>query len=313
MSGPVEIQDVQIDDEVRPSSEAPALEITPSRVAQVDGQSVRRALPYRGRRTVGAWCFADHMGSAMVDGGPGLGIGPHPHIGLQTVTWLIAGEVLHRDSLGSEQLIRPGQLNLMTAGRGVAHAEESPANFRGELHGIQLWVAQPERTRHGAPAFEHHTELPQVEFDHAVATVIVGDFAGATSPARRDTEHVGIDLQLAPGLRVLPLEPEYEYAMVVLEGAVTVGDQTLTPGNLGYLGLHRQELPLSTALETRLLLLGGVPFEAPVVMWWNFVGRTREEIESAAQSWHAEDGRFPAVASELARIPAPPIPWRTQG
>ena len=313
MSGPIETADVPNDADIRPCAEAPTMEITPSRVARVDGQAVRRALPYRGRRTVGAWCFADHMGPSMVDGGPGLGIGPHPHIGLQTVTWLVSGEVLHRDSLGSEQLIRPGQLNLMTAGSGVAHAEESPTNFRGELHGIQLWVAQPERTRHGAPAFEHHAELPRVDFGNAEATVLVGDFGGTVSPARRDTEHVGVDLVLSPGRRALPLESDYEYAMVVLDGAVTVNNETLTPGHLGYLGLHRQELPLVTTEATRLLLLGGLPFESPVLMWWNFVGRTREEIESAAQSWQSQDGRFPAVNTELQRISAPPIPWRTAG
>lgn len=310
MSGPVTIEDVSVEPEAPHPSEPQRMEITPSRTAQVDGQSVRRALPYRARRTVGAWCFADHIGPSIIDGGPGLGIGPHPHIGLQTVTWLLAGEVLHRDSLGFEQMIRPGQLNLMTAGNGVAHAEESPESAKGELHGIQLWVAQPERTRHGEPAFEHQPELPVVTFGNATATVLVGAFGDATSPARADTEHVGVDLRLPAGRTALPLRPDYEYALVVFDGEVTVGEDGLTPGHLGYLGEHRQELVLETPAETRLMLLGGVPFEAPIMMWWNFVGRTKEEIEEAARSWELDDGRFPEVSTDLARIPAPPIPWR---
>lgn len=249
------------------------------------------------------------MGPELVNGGPGLGIGPHPHIGLQTVTWVVAGEILHRDSLGSEQMIRPGQLNLMTAGNGVAHAEESPAHYTGELHAMQLWVAQPERTRHGTPAFEHHDRLPEATFGSARATVMVGAFGDVTSPARADTEHVGIDLEFRPGRAVLPLRPDFEYAIVVMDGAISVGADVLTPGHLGYLGRNRSELLLETPAPARLMLLGGVPFEAPVVMWWNFVGRTREEITAASRSWEADDGRFPGVATELARIPAPPLPW----
>ncbi len=309
MSGPLHSEDATVTAEALPCPETPVLEITPSRAAMVDGQQVRRALPFRGRRTVGSWCFADHIGPSIVDGGPGLGIGPHPHIGLQTVTWLLAGEILHRDSLGSEQMIRPGQLNLMTAGGGVAHSEESPENAKGELHGIQLWVAQPERTRHGEPAFELHATLPQLEFDGGVATVMVGDFSGVTSPARRDTEHVGVDLSLHRGPAAIPLRPDFEYAIVVLEGAVTIGRETVTPGHLGYLGRHRSELSVTTPEATRLILLGGEPFESPILMWWNFVGRTRAEIDAATESWERDDGRFPSVATELARIPAIPTPW----
>lgn len=239
----------------------------------------------------------------------GLGIGPHPHIGLQTVTWLLAGEVLHRDSLGYEQLIRPGQLNLMTAGKGVSHAEETPSSAPADLHGIQLWVAQPDRTRHGEPAFEHHAELPMVEFDRAVATVMVGDFAGQESPARRDTDHVGVDLALQPGSTLLPLRPDYEYALVALEGAISIADQVVTPGHLAYLGEYRDELELQTNAAARLILLGGTPFESPILMWWNFVARQRDEIDAATLSWQADDGRFGTFASDLARIPAPRTPW----
>jgi hypothetical protein len=310
MSGPVTSEDappVGISDAATTDH---VLELTESREAVVGTTTVRRALPRRGRRTVGAWCFADHMGPAQVTEREAVNIGPHPHIGLQTVTWLVAGEMLHRDSLGSEQKIRPGQLNLMTAGHGVAHAEEPTGHYRGTMHGIQLWVAQPETTRHGAPAFEHHADLPRLDLDHGVATVLVGDLDGASSPARRDTDHLGADLALRPGTTTLPLRRECEHALVVLEGALTVDGARVTPGHLAYLGLDRDELALTTTGETRALLLGGVPFEGPILMWWNYVARTREEITEAYEQWQAEGERFGAVASSLPRIPAPPPLWR---
>jgi redox-sensitive bicupin YhaK (pirin superfamily) len=186
VSGPVSIEDVVPEPGAGEPASPPCVEITDSHEAVVGAMTVRRALPRRARRTVGAWCFVDHMGPLAVTEDEGIDIGPHPHIGLQTVTWLLAGEVLHRDSLGSEQLIRPGQLNLMTAGHGVSHAEERTGRYRGDLHGMQLWVAQPEGTRHGPPAFEHHASLPQVALGGAEATLLVGDLAGASSPARRE-------------------------------------------------------------------------------------------------------------------------------
>jgi hypothetical protein len=240
----------------------------------------------------------------------GLDIGPHPHTGLQTVTWLLEGEVLHRDSLGTEQLIRAGQLNLMTAGHGVAHSEEATGQYRGQVHGVQLWVAQPERTRHGPAAFEHHPELPRTELGHALATVLVGSFAGATSPARHDTDLVGVEGALAPGPGTWPLEPRFEYALLVLDGQVLVQGQPVRPGQLAYLGLGRDQLTLEAAAPARVLLLGGEPFTEPILMWWNFVARTREEILDAADHWRAEDPRFGRVASPLARLRLPPLPWR---
>jgi redox-sensitive bicupin YhaK (pirin superfamily) len=290
----------------------PVLEVTPSREAQVGAVQVRRALPRRTRRTVGPWCFADHVGPLAVTEERGVDIGPHPHVGLQTVTWLVAGEVLHRDSLGSEQVIKPGQLNLMTAGHGVAHAEESTGRYRGDLHGVQLWVAQPERTRHGPPAFEHHAELPQVELGSGVATVLVGTGAGVTSPARHDSDQVGMDVTLRPGTTVVPLTRGFEHAMVVLDGAISLdgsGTTVVEPGQLAYLGEHRDELVLSTREGARALLLGGAPFESPVLMWWNFVARTRDEVGEAREAWESRDGRFGTVQSSLDPIAAPPTPW----
>jgi redox-sensitive bicupin YhaK (pirin superfamily) len=308
MSGPVTAADVAAERQP-PADAGVTVEITESRESQVGAFTVRRALPRRGRRTVGAWCFVDHMGPAAITEDRGLDVAPHPHIGLQTVTWLFAGEAVHRDSLGTEQRIAPGQLNLMTAGHGVAHSEEGTGRYRGDLHGVQLWVAQPSATRDGPAAFEHHPELPQVDLAGAAATVLVGDLAGTASPARCDTEHVGIELDLRAGGTTVPLQSRYEHALVVFTGAVLVDGQTVEPGHLAYLGLGRDECRLSAREPARVLLIGGVPFEEPVLMWWNFVARTRAEIIDAHAGWTAADDRFGQVASALPRIDVGPPPW----
>jgi redox-sensitive bicupin YhaK (pirin superfamily) len=240
----------------------------------------------------------------------GVGIGPHPHIGLHTVTWLLSGEMLHRDSLGSEQVIRPGQLNLMTAGHGVVHAEEDTGANRAEMHGVQLWVAQPESTRQGEAAFEHHADLPQVELAGTDATVLVGEFAGAASTARRDTELVGVDA-IVRAAGTWPLRRDFEHAVVVLSGAAAIAGVALRPGQLGYLGADRDELEVEPrAPDTRLLLLGGVPFPEPILMWWNFVARTRAEMDAAHDEWPGDGARFGRVNSSLGLIRAPSPPWR---
>ena len=285
------------------------LEVLASHVARVGDISVRRALPQRTHRTVGAWCFADHMGPADVTEERGLDIGPHPHCGLQTVTWLIDGQALHRDSLGSEQVIVPGQLNLMTAGHGVAHAEEATGHYRGTLQGIQLWIALPESTRSAPPAFEHHATLLSDEFDRTVATVLVGDFNGVVSPARHDTPLVGVDLEVRGPSR-LPLQRDFEYAMIVLEGELSVNDVRLEPGRLGYLARGLDEIDVRPREAARAILLGGEPFEETVLMWWNFVARTREEVNDAYESWRRNDDRFGSVASSLERIDTPAPYWQ---
>lgn len=287
-----------------------AIELTDSRETTVGEFRVRRALPRAARRTVGAWCFVDHMGPAAIAGDRGLGIAPHPHIGLQTVTWLFEGEVVHRDSLGTEQVISPGQLNLMTAGHGVSHSEEGTGRYHGDLHGVQLWVAQPSATRDGEPGFEHHAELPRVDVDNGVATVLIGDLDGTSSPARRDTDHSGFDLELRRGTTTVPARRDYEYALVAFAGAVRVGDVTVEPGHLAYLGAGRDECVLTCMEPTRALLFGGVPFAEQVLMWWNFVARTREEINGAHREWMSAADRFGRVASSLPRIEVGPPPWR---
>ena len=292
--------------------EKSVVQISAARRATVGDVPVRRALPATGRRTVGAWCFADHMGPTDFTPENGLDIGPHPHTGLQTVTWLIEGEATHHDSLGSEQVITPGQLNLMSAGRGVAHSEEATGTYRGRLQGIQLWVAQPEATRHGDAAFEHHASLPMLETGGAVVTVLVGSLLELTSPARHDTELMGADLRLH-GRVALPLERRFEHAVIVLEGSLAIDGTPLEPGSMGYLPTGRDEVELDARRPTSAIMLGGVPFPERIFMWWNFVARSRDEIDSAYLSWSEPDGRYGEVHSGLARIETPPPYWMDPG
>ena len=309
MSGPVTNADVPAESAHQEPAAAPVVELVRGREATVGGMGVRRTLPHRGRRTVGAWCFVDHFGPADVDE-RGMAIGPHPHIGLATVTWLLEGAVLHRDSLGSVQEIRPGQLNVMHAGEGVVHSEEGVAGYTGRLHGVQLWVAQPEATRHGPAAFEHHAELPVADLSHGIGRVLIGELAGRSSPARADTPLVGVDLELERGRSLLDLSPSFEHCVVVLEGSLLVDDVEVKPGELAYLGLGRQQVGLDVGTEARALLLGGTPFEADVLMWWNFVARDRDEVVSAYRDWSDGAERFPDLpASPLRRIAAPRPPW----
>lgn len=269
--------------------------------------TVYRALPQRPRRTVGAWCFLDYLGPGEpVEGGPG--IGPHPHIGLQTVTWMISGEMSHRDSLGSEQLIRPGELNLMSAGRGIVHAEERVSGGPVEL--AQLWVAQPSSTRNSESAFEHHDDLPRAEFGDAEATVLVGELGGVASAARRDTDHFGADITLH-GNAAVPLDPLHEHVVVPLHGAVRMAKATIDAPQLVYLPPGRSEVELSSSAQTRLLILGGQPFDEKVLMWWNYVARTREEVSQAHQEWTTRTDRFVVPDSVLPSIDVDPPPWET--
>ncbi|MBW3668019.1 MAG: pirin family protein [Actinobacteria bacterium] len=305
MSGPVTVGDVVTAARGDGRTAGRALEVLPSRATEVGGVAVSRALPKRTRRTVGAWCFVDHFSAGPLD----MKIGPHPHLGLQTVTWLVQGDVLHRDSLGSEQRIKPGQLNLMTAGRGVAHAEDSTRNATAAgLHGVQLWVALPEATRNGPPAFEHHAALPQAEHDECTTTVILGEFAGLRSPARTDTPLMGVELLARRGTSTVPLDATFEHALVVLEGVATVEERAVAPGALAYLGTGRDELVVTIAGtgRTRMLVLGGEPFPESILMWWNFVARTSTEVDEARDDWQAATERFGSVRTRLARVDAPP-------
>lgn len=286
--------------------------LTPARDARIGELSVRRALPTRGRRTVGAWCFLDHLGPATYSEEHRYDVAPHPHIGLQTVTWLLEGAMVHRDSLASEQVIRPGQLNLMTAGDGVVHSEENPGLDHGELHGIQLWLAQPDATRRGPAAFEHHDELPAVELASGRATVLLGELLGVASPARRDTDAVAAELRLARGTSALAVDPAFEHALVVATGEVVCGGEAVSAGTLAYLEPGRDEIELVAHDDAVALVIGGAPFDEEIVMWWNFVGRGFEEIAVAYEAYLKHDERFGEVASDLARLEVAPPPWHAR-
>ena len=291
---------------------SPGVELTGAREARVGAMTVHRMLPLRQRRSVGAWCFADHYGPLSVDGSAGMRVPPHPHIGLQTVTWLLSGDVLHTDSLGSEQLIRPGELNLMTAGRGIAHAEVStlpPERAREDhtLHGVQLWVALPDRSRRTEPSFEHHSDLPVLGAGGLRATVFMGALGGARSPALAFTGIVGAELAADAGTSgVIPLLPAYEHVVFAAAGSAQVAGTALAPGSMLYLGTGREHLPVTAKAGTRLILLGGEPLGEQLLMWWNFVARSPAEIAAAAADWR--EGRYAPVAGyDGDPMPAPPL------
>jgi quercetin 2,3-dioxygenase len=273
------------------------------------GMAVTRTLPNRRRRMVGAWCFLDAYGPDDLAGTPGMRVGPHPHIGLQTVSWLVQGEVLHRDSLGHLQEIRPGQLNLMTAGRGISHSEETPTVNSGVLQGVQLWVALPEPARTRPPAFTHHADLPVLTFGDLHATVIMGELSGAVSPAATFSPLTGAEITAAASAEgVVPLRADFEYAVLTLDGAATVDGQELKPGPLLYLGEDRTSLRIEAGPATRVLLLGGEPFGEELVMWWNFVARTHEEVVEARAGWESGSLFGEVHGYDGPPLPAPPMP-----
>jgi redox-sensitive bicupin YhaK (pirin superfamily) len=297
----------------------PTRDLLPGRLTPL-GEStvVRRLLPSLGRRMVGAWIFVDHYGPDDIAGEPGMQVPPHPHIGLQTVSWLHDGEVLHRDSLGSLSTVRPRELALMTSGRGISHSEESPREHARLLHGAQLWVALPQEHKDTAPAFEHHRELPTLAGGGGVSgTVFLGEFDGAASPGTVHTPLAGVDLALAEGAETrLPLVEEFEYAVLSMAGACTVDGVRVEPGSLLYLGHGRRDLPVRADTDAKVMLLGGVPFDEQLVMWWNFVGRSADDIVAARTAW--EEGRgFGTVqgydGAPLAAPPLPPVPLKPRG
>ncbi|MBS2539982.1 pirin family protein [Catenulispora sp. NF23] len=273
----------------------------------VRGVHVMRALPQRVLPTVGAWCFLDHFGPQAA----AMNINPHPHIGLQTVTWPFQGDIRHRDSVGSDVVVRPRQLNIMTAGRGIAHSEFSIEP--GQLgHGLQLWTALPDEHREIAPHFEQHQKLPVYELPGLRALVFLGTLDNVTSPARTYSPILGADITLNPGATAtIPLTNYHEHAIMVIAGDLTTADTTVPPGPLLYLGTGRSELTLTTHTGAHLILLGGQPFREDIVMWWNFVARTHDDIEQARNDWEKRNTeRFPDIAGHTVaeRIPAPPLP-----
>jgi redox-sensitive bicupin YhaK (pirin superfamily) len=271
--------------------------------------TVRRTLPRRERSLIGAWCFADHYGPDDVATTGGMDVAPHPHTGLQTVSWLFSGEIEHRDSLGSHAFVRPGELNLMTGGFGICHSEVStPATTT--LHGVQLWVALPGEHRNTARDFQHYVP-DTVPLEGAEVRVFLGSLAGATSPVRTFTPLLGAELTMEPGASVtLALDEGFEHGVLVDAGDVHVDESAVRPTELAYLPPGRTELTMTNGAHeaARLVLLGGPPFGEEIVMWWNFVGRTDEEIRQAREEWEHGD-RFGVVHGyDGDRLSAPTLP-----
>jgi redox-sensitive bicupin YhaK (pirin superfamily) len=291
------------------------VEVVTSREVPLGGpraMSVRRTLPQRQRSLVGAWCFADHYGPDDVGSTGGMDVPPHPHTGLQTVSWLFAGEVEHRDSGGVHAMVRPGELNLMTAGRGVAHSEVSTPGT-STLHGVQLWVALPEEARDVARGFDHH--VPEtVPLEGGSARVLLGSLAGCTSPVRTHTPLLGAEVVVDPRSEVtLDVTTTFEHGVLVDSGPVLLDGVELERAELGYVAPGAEDLRLANRGDdpARVMLLGGEPFEEPLVMWWNFVGRSHEEIVEYREQWQARSDRFGAVhgyAGSTQHLPAPPLP-----
>jgi redox-sensitive bicupin YhaK (pirin superfamily) len=277
-----------------------------------DGFKVRRALPSAHRRMVGPFIFVDQMGPTAFAAGHGLDVRPHPHIGLATVTWLLDGEILHRDSLGSVQSIRPGEINWMTAGRGITHSERSAPETGaggGTLYGLQTWVALPAAQEETAPAFSHHKahDIPSIEDGGARLTLIAGSSDGLTSPVPTFSDMVYADIALAAAARYRVKAEHVERAIYVVSGTVTVAGQTggFAAGEL-VVFKPGAEIVLIADGPARLMLVGGEPFPEPRQIYWNFVSSRADRIEQAKEDWRA--GRFAGVPGDDEFIPLPQEP-----
>lgn len=273
----------------------------------IGGFKVRRALPTVRRRMVGPFVFLDQMGPESLDAGSGLDVPPHPHIGLATVTYLFAGELLHRDSIGSEQLIRPGDVNWMSAGRGIAHSERSTRRDEAMLlSGLQAWVALPIAHEEMEPEFAHHgaAELPRVEVEDGVtATVIAGQAFGVTAPARTLSPLFYVDVVMSSGSRFELSERYTERALYVVDGELTIDADVFASSQLVVIKPD-QRVTISTSSGARVMLLGGEPFPERRHIWWNFVSSSTARIEQAKRDW--KERRFPAVPGDEAEfIPLP--------
>lgn len=301
------------------------VEIITSRDVPLGGpraMTVRRTLPQRQRSLIGPWCFVDHYGPEDVSASGGMDVAPHPHTGLQTVSWLFDGAIEHIDSGGNTGLVLPGEVNLMTAGAGICHSEVS-TEATTTLHGVQLWLALPDSTRDlEEREFEHFA--PEVtEFDGGQLLVFLGDLWGASSPVTTHSPLVGAEIRLDPGVSIdLPIDETFEHGVLVDSGDITVEGVAVPTAAIGYTGVGLSTMRIGNRADTtgRIVLLGGKPFDEEIVMWWNFVGRTHEEIQRFREEWQAEGNRFGAVdgyvgrggpgqnADGLSRLPAPRLP-----
>ena len=271
------------------------------------GTDIHRTLPHRYIRTIGAWCFVDHFGPTTQE--DAMSVASHPHVGLQTVSWLFDGEVEHRDSLGSVQVIHPGELNLMTAGRGVAHSELSTPNAK-LMHGVQLWTVLPNSVRNTSPLFDHYRDLPKIKGEGFELRLFIGDFMERSSPARTYTELLGAEIDIAPNSKVhIPLRNDFEYGLLLVAGDAIIDGEALPLTYLHYSATGKSVLEITSIAGAKIVLLGGEPFSEEIVMWWNFIGRTHEEIEAMREDWNGSSPSIPEFESQVAgRIPAPELP-----
>ncbi|MDF2825980.1 MAG: pirin, partial [Mycobacterium sp.] len=273
---------------------------------------VRRTLPQRQRSLVGAWCFADHYGPDDIGGGPGMNVAPHPHTGLQTVSWLFRGEIEHRDSNGVHALVHPGELNLMTAGAGICHSEVS-TTASTILHGVQLWIALPDSDRNTGRRFDHYA--PQsVSRGDATVTVFLGELAGQRSPVSTFTPLLGAQVDLpVGGSWTVEVDPTFEHGVLLDAGQMTIAAQAVSVGEMAYQSSGHHSLTLTNTGDSpvRAVLLGGEPFPEELLMWWNFVGRSHDEIVEFRAEWQARSTRFgivPGYVGDPQWLPAPPLP-----
>lgn len=302
------------------------VEILTARAVPLGGpraMNVRRTLPQRQRSLIGAWCFIDHYGPDEVSATGGMDVAPHPHTGLQTLSWLFEGTVSHIDSGGNSAHVLPGEMNLMTAGAGICHSETSTPDT-SRLHGVQLWIALPEEVRHRqGREFEHFVPEP-VGFDGGSALVFLGSLLGSEAPVSMHTPLVGAEVRLDPGAALdLPVDPRFEHGLLVDTGeAVTLEGVHVPEDAVGYTGVESRTLRIANdgGESARLVLVGGAPFAEEVVMWWNFLGRSTEEIEQYREEWQNHGERFGRVEGYVGhggpgrnregmdRIPAPELP-----
>lgn len=300
-------------------AESVKVEIITAREVPLGGpraMNVHRTLPQRQRSLIGAFCFVDHYGPDDVSETGGMDVAPHPHTGLQTVSWLFEGEITHHDSGDNHAVVLPGEMNLMTAGAGICHSEVSTQSTT-TLHGVQLWTVLPDSARHGERRFDHYAPKA-VELDGGSARVFMGTLFGSTSPIPTYTPLVGAEILLDPGATLpISVDSSFEHGVLVDEGPVELCGTVAQRHELAYTGVGETQLTLHNPGEAsaRVILIGGEPFTEDVVMWWNFIGRTHEEVAQYRQEWEGHGERFGEThgyishdADGLPRLPAPTFP-----
>jgi redox-sensitive bicupin YhaK (pirin superfamily) len=285
------------------------IELTiPPREADIGGLTVRRLLPWRERRMIGPFIFLDHMGPAQYGPGEGIDVRPHPHIGLSTVTYLFAGEIMHKDTLGSDQAIRPGAVNWMTAGAGISHSERTGADERGRphaVHGLQSWVALPKEYEENTPEFFHHdaSAIPQLDLNGVCLRVAAGEAYGMTAPAKTYSPLFYVEAKMNAGA-TLELPAQYrERGVYVINGAVRIGGTAVAPHSLPVIE-PGGPVKIEATSDAHLMLLGGDPLPEKRFIWWNFVSTAQERIEQAKADWRAgRFGKIPGDDKEFVPLP----------